>query len=350
MSLVLKTLLQDVLDKSGIQQKKEIQDVAHALANAVGNADHPNGDDAAAIKTINGYDLLAAEGFMPSFVQQDPWFAGWCGVMVNISDIAAMGGRPTAITNTIWSDDKALVKKIFEGMAAASHAFNIPIVGGHTNLNAQSTQLGVSIFGKANSLLSSFAAKPGHALVCAIDLRGAFRKPFLNWNAATSAPAKRLRGDLELLPMIAEQNLAFAAKDISQAGLLGTTVMLLESSQVGAKINLSNIPKPIEVDWLDWLCCFPSFGYLLTTPTDKVDTLIDTFKSRDIHAARIGTISEEKTMRVQYQDQTEMFWNIETQTLTGMNNTLQENSKENPDQLSTSYPPSPPTQKEVNHA
>jgi hypothetical protein len=54
------------------------------------------------IKSNNGYDLFASEGFLNAFVERDPWFAGWCGIMVNNSDIAAMGGRATAIVNTVW--------------------------------------------------------------------------------------------------------------------------------------------------------------------------------------------------------------------------------------------------------
>lgn len=318
MSLDLKILLNSVIEKSGIAQKRSIQDIANLLSNSITNPDHPNGDDTAAIANSDGFDLLAGEGFISEFVNTDPWFAGWCGVMVNVSDIAAMGGRPKAVINTIWSGDITLVNDIFSGMTKASEVFNVPIVGGHTNLQSDSTQLAVSIFGKAKSLLSSFAAEPGHALVAAIDLRGEFRKPFLNWNAATTAPAERLRGDIELLPMIAELNLAHCAKDISQAGLLGTTVMLLESSDVGAEIDLMHIPKPDQIQWLDWLCCFPSFGYLLTTPVEKLDQLLETFKARDINAAQIGHITADKLMRVKYQDQAETFWNISKQPLTGM--------------------------------
>ena len=318
MSVDLEVLLNDVMDKSGIAHKRSIQNIANLLSNAIANPDHPNGDDSAAMINADGFDLLAGEGFISEFVNTDPWFAGWCGIMVNVSDIAAMGGRATAVINTIWSDDDELVKEIYSGMSQASKVFNVPIVGGHTNLNSDSTQLAVSIFGKAKSLLSSFDAEPDHALVAAIDLRGAFREPFLNWNAATSAPAERLRGDLELLPKIAELRLAHSAKDISQAGLLGTTVMLLESSEVGAEIDLMQIPKPDQVKWLDWLCCFPSFGYLLTTPIEKLDQLLETFKARDIHAAQIGRITEDKLMRIHYQGQTQTFWNIDKQPLTGM--------------------------------
>ena len=59
------------------------------------------GDDCAAIPDGDGHLLFAAEGFISAFVDADPWFAGWCGVMVNLSDVAAMGGRPIAVVDVV---------------------------------------------------------------------------------------------------------------------------------------------------------------------------------------------------------------------------------------------------------
>ena len=58
--------------------------------------------------------------------------------------------------------------------------------------------------------------------VAAIDLRGRYREPFANWDAATDAPPARLRGDIALLQEIADAGLCRAAKDISQGGIVGT--------------------------------------------------------------------------------------------------------------------------------
>lgn len=314
----LSDLLNTIKNTMGLQHKSDIQVIAKHLAGAYHSADYPNGDDTAVIPTSNGYNLFSGEGFLEEFVQQDPWFAGWCGVMVNASDIAAMGGRPTAIINSYWGQDDGITAKIFEGMAAASQVFQIPIVGGHTNLRAEKPQLAVSILGKANTLLSGFSAKPGQALIAAIDCRGDYRAPFLNWNAATSAPAERLRGDMELLPNIAENSLATACKDISQAGLLGTCLMMLESSKAGALINLESIPKPKTIPWQQWLCSFPSYGYLLSADEENVSTLINLFNDRDISAAPIGHITRKKSLFVTHKNETECFWDLEQSPLTGM--------------------------------
>ena len=83
----------------------------------------------------------------------------------------------------------------------------MPIVGGHTNIRTDRSQLSVAIVGRAKRLLTSFDARPGDVLVAAVDHRGRYRAPFDNWEAATDAPPERLRGDLDILPQIAEAGL-----------------------------------------------------------------------------------------------------------------------------------------------
>ena len=145
------------------------------------------GDDTAAIKDGNGYLLFAIEGLVSEFVREMPFFAGYSGVMVNISDIYAMGGRPLAVVNALWCDGDLNSKEILKGMAAASKIYGVPIVGGHTNTRANQGQLAVSIVGRANTLLSSFNAKPGDKLLMAVDMRGKFEGVYPYWNATSKA-------------------------------------------------------------------------------------------------------------------------------------------------------------------
>lgn len=312
----LSPLLKQVNNYAGIAHKEDIAMIASMLPSTpIGW--HPNGDDTAAIPTGNGFNLLSMEGFLNAFVEQDPWFAGWCGVMVNVSDIAAMGGHPHAVVNALWNHDHDNAVQILEGMKAASEAFGVPIIGGHTNLRANQPQLAVSILGYAKELLSSFAAKPGQILVAAVDHRGSYASSSLNWNAATHASPEQLRGDIAILPRIAEKKLAFSGKDISQAGLLGTALMLLESSSVGAEIDLNKIPKPDVSQWTDWLCSFPSFGYLLTTTEELLPELLSQFHSRDISAAAIGEIKENQQLWVSKDGERCLFRDLKTTPLTG---------------------------------
>ena len=160
----------------GIAHKSDIAPILERLGVAARQV-AGIGDDCAIIPDGDGYLLLAIEGFLNEFVQSDPWFAGYCGVMVNASDVAAMGGRPVAVVDAIWSDGQSNAAPIVDGLAAAAAAYAIPIVGGHTNTRNAGAQLSVAILGRANRLITSFAASPGDVVLAAIDLRAACAPP-----------------------------------------------------------------------------------------------------------------------------------------------------------------------------
>ena len=300
----------------GMLAKADIAPVAERLGLSAESA-VPVGDDCAAIPDGDGYLLLAIEGFMNEFVAGDPWFAGWCGVMVNISDVAAMGGRPIAVVDALWADGGGPAATILEGMRAASERFGVPVVGGHSNIRSDRGQLSVAILGRARRLLTSFDARPGQRLVMAVDLRGRYREPFSNWEAATDAPAARLREDLSLLPQIAEAGLARAAKDISQAGIVGTAAMLAECSGVSIVIDIDTIPKPEGVPLERWLVSFPSFGYLLAVAAVDVPAVIRLFAGRGIAAADIGAIGAGHAVSIAGGGVTETVWDFVERPLLG---------------------------------
>jgi uncharacterized protein len=300
----------------GIAAKRDIA-AAVARLGVSGDSVVPVGDDCAAIPDGDGYLLLAIEGFMNEFVAGDPWFAGWCGVMVNISDVAAMGGRPIAVVDAVWAASDADAEPVLAGMHAASRAFGVPVVGGHTNTRTDRGQLSVAILGRARRLLTSFDAVSGDRLVAAIDLRGRYREPFSNWEAATDAPSARLRGDLEVLPAIAEAGLSCAAKDISQGGIVGTTMMLAECSGVAATIDITAVPRPDGVALERWLQTFPSYGYILAVSATKVDAVIGRFAARGIAAAEVGTFARGSHVAITDGRVTETIWDFEREALIG---------------------------------
>lgn len=274
---------------SGIAAKADIGTIAASLSLA--DQKVAVGDDCAVLPGGDGYLLFAIEGFINEFVAADPWFAGWCGVMVNISDVTAMGGRAVAVVDAVWANGEAGAAPVLAGMRAAAQTFGVPIVGGHTNIRTDRSQLSVAILGRAEKLLTSFDAKAGDVLIAAIDHRGRYREPFNNWDAATDALPARLRADLDILPQIAEAGLAVAAKDISQGGLVGTAIMLAECSGVSIDIDVSAIPVPEGVALERWLATFPSFGYLISTPAENADEVIQRFAARNLSATAIGRVT-----------------------------------------------------------
>lgn len=314
--LPISALAEKLRRASGIAAKSDIASVARSLGLS-GDDVIPVGDDCAAIPDGGGYLLFAIEGFMNEFVAGDPWFAGWCGAMVNISDIAAMGGRPIAVVNAIWADGEANAAPVLAGLKEAAQAFAVPVVGGHTNVRTDRGQLSVAILGRARRLLTSFDAEPGDVLVAAIDLRGRYREPFSNWEAATTAPHVRLRGDIELLPAIAEAGLSRAAKDISQGGIVGTAAMLAECSGVAIDIDPRKIPKPVDVALERWLLTFPSFGYILSIKPWNVAETIARFAARDIAAAAIGAVAQGSRVTIGDGVSSETIWDFAERPLIG---------------------------------
>lgn len=291
-----------IMDKVGIAE-------AYRPATAVAGGVRI-GDDCAAIACDDAYLLFGAEGMLDEFVAEDPWFAGYSAVMVNISDVVAMGGRPLALTDVIWTANHEMAAEVWAGMTAASTAYDVPIVGGHTTLtpSSGSTRLAVSIVGRARSLLTSFDAVPGDRLVMVVDLDGSFRrnKPF--WNASTSCAPERLRRLMTLLPQIAEDGLCCAAKDISNGGVIGTLAMFLQASNVGATLRLEDLPRPHDVDMRKWLLSFPSYGFLLAVRPEATKSVCSVFIDAGVASACVGDLDDSGALTLQADGDSEVFW------------------------------------------
>ena len=290
----LSRLISFLRSQPGVADKLRIDkayEPARSLASAIAV-----GDDCAAIPDGDGFLLLAAEGMLDSFVADDPWFAGYSAVMVNLSDVAAMGGRPIAVVDVLWTPGPEESSLIWDGIAAASRAYGVPVVGGHTTMIKSGTpRLAAAVLGRTKRLITSFDAHPGDDLLMAVDLRGSYRrdKPF--WNASVGAPSMQLRQDLELFATLGERGWCKSGKDISNGGVIGTLAMLLQCSRVGAELWLDQIPRPGGADLGRWLISFPSFGFLLSVAPEATAQVVGLFSQRDIACTPVGKITDENS-------------------------------------------------------
>ena len=307
----------------GVQHKREIQTAARHLPRLRGGSfpwgsdEVRLGDDTAAIPDGEGYLLLAAEGMWPELVASEPRFAGFCAVLVNASDVYAMGGRPLAMVDALFAGSAEAAAPMLAGMTDAAARLGVPIVGGHTNLHSPYPALAAAILGRARKLLTSFDAKPGDELIAAVDLRGRMHPRHAFWNAATDAPAARLNGDYAVLPQLAEAGLAVAAKDISMGGLAGTTLMLAEASGVGATLDLDAVPRPSGIPWDRWLLAFPSYGFLLSVSPAHSAAVRAAFAARDIAAAVVGRVDTSRRLTLVQGGESAPVWDLGETPLTG---------------------------------
>lgn len=250
------------------------------------------GDDCAAIPNPcgHGHLLFAAEGMAESFVDDDPWFAGYSAVMVNLADIAAMGGRAIAITDVMWTPSDQTGSVIWEGIQAAAQAYGVPIVGGDTHhLHSGKAALAAAVLGHAGEkLITSFDVKACHHLVIAIDMHGAYRDGGLIWNTSTTTQPERLRSNLELLPSLVEKGLCHAGKDISKGGIIGTLAMLCNASGVGAEVDLERMPCPMDTEMQQWLVTIPTYGFLLAVAQEDLESTMMHFTATKVTCREIG--------------------------------------------------------------
>lgn len=277
------------------------------------------GDDTAAIFYHDQYVLHACEGMIPQFVEQYPYFAGWSAVMANVSDIAAMGGRALSVVNSFWHHSHVQAQQLMQGMTDACDCYGIAMVGGHTHV-AQDLQpaLSVAIQGHAKKLLSVMHVKPQQQLLLVLNMQGVFHPNTTYWKCFEGVQPEILRRQLDILPQLAEQQLAHAARDISNAGILGSLLMLLEASAMGADVDLSAIPKPSETTWAHWLQLFPSYGFLLSADEQHCAAIIAKFAEQDLSCVVIGQTNTSGKVRLKQHAQHAEFWDFQTAAFTGM--------------------------------
>ena len=317
----LDALARELRGRAELDLKRDIQLAARTFGRSSHSPWFPNqapilnGDDAAALPDGEGFVLFAAEGMRSEFLAADPWFCGFCSVMVNLNDIAAMGGRPWAITDVLFMG-AGENERVLEGMAFASEVFGVPIVGGHTSRVPGASFLAVSVLGKAKRLISGHQARSGQTLLVAIDLRGTFRGLGGNFNAASAAPPAQLRAQLALLPELAEAGLVSAGKDISMAGVCGSLLMMLETSGVGARLDLAQLPAPSSVDAFRWLNAFPSFGFVLSVEPGAAPAVCERFEAAGVACAAVGEVTNEPQLELRYGKERAKYWDLR-EPLTG---------------------------------
>ncbi|WP_250009180.1 MSMEG_0567/sll0787 family protein [Actinoplanes sp. M2I2] len=217
------------------------------------------GDDGA---PVPGSDLIAAcDAILPSMVERDPDWAGWCAVLVNVNDLAAMGASPVGLLNAVGGRDAAFVARVLAGLRRASEAYGIPILGGHTQLGVPAA-LSATALGRTGHPVPGGGGRPGQRVRLTADLGGGWRPGYhgRQWDSTSRRTSAELR---QMQGYVAAARPA-AAKDVSMAGIAGTLGMLAEAGGCGAVLDVAAVPRPSGASMGDWLTCFPGFAMLTT--------------------------------------------------------------------------------------
>ncbi|UCE80855.1 MAG: methanogenesis marker 2 protein, partial [Methanobacteriota archaeon] len=85
---------------------------------------------------------------------------------------------------------------------------------------------------------------------------------------------------------------------ISNPGALGSAGMLMEASGVGGRIAVDMLPKPEEVDILQWLKAYQGCGFVVTCESSATPSVISEFSRHGLEAAACGSVVAERKLTV----------------------------------------------------
>ncbi|SRR5579885_261442 len=195
---------------------------------------------------------------------------GWKAVAVNLSDIAAMAGRPRhLVVNLTMPPGFALrqCRELFLSMAGCARAYRSDIVGGDLTCGPLLV-LSVTVLGEAHErgCLRRSGAQPGDAVIVSGDFGAGAAglwaltqeiPGFERVVARHRRPLPRLCESWALVRQTGDRGALMDASD----GLADALVQLSRASAVGMRVDLSRVPiheqtrqaaERAGVDPLDW--------------------------------------------------------------------------------------------------
>jgi thiamine-monophosphate kinase len=141
------------------------------------------GDDAAIIRSSPEYSTILTTDALTENVHFDLHYVpleslGWKSLAVNLSDVAAMGGRPVCCLVTIGIPDRWSVEdvlKLYQGIAKGAELYRCPVVGGDTVRTSAESFISITVMGEVRSgrEMRRSGALPGDFLCVTGELGGA---------------------------------------------------------------------------------------------------------------------------------------------------------------------------------
>lgn len=222
------------------------------------------GDDCAVIPQRDGTDTLISSDMLVEgshFLMDDisPYRLGWKSAAVNLSDIAAMGGRPTATFLSFALPenlDAEWVREFIRGYRDISLRFSCPLLGGDTTSTPDRVCVCVTVLGECRhgaSRLRSYAREGD--IVCVSGPLGdsaAGLRLILNGAERDALADKLIERHYLPVPRV-DEGIALAAvegvhamMDISD-GVGSDLRHILKASGAGAEIDIAQLPLSGEL-------------------------------------------------------------------------------------------------------
>jgi selenophosphate synthetase-related protein len=203
-------------------------------------------------------------------------------------------------------------------MTDFSKRLRVPVVGGHTLITEGNPFVSLAILGKARKIITSFDANPGDRMALIYNPDGKWMDDLGFWNSLPSRSGPEHIEDLELIPQAAESELVQAGKDVSMSGIIGTALMFVEASGVGARIDLDCIPMPEGVHPGRWLLAYFSYGFLLAVSEERWGQVVDLFSLRSLEVRQIGSFCEGSQLVLSSEGRQEALWDWSVEPFLGL--------------------------------
>ena len=208
------------------------------------------GDDAAVV----GNQLITNDVLVENvdFTSDTPLrFVARKSLVVNLSDIAAMGGRPQYAIVAIGSPDEARAATLIEELAVAAREQNIEIIGGDLSRSSE-LFVSVTIIGEAAQPILRSGARRGDRIYLSQPIGGSAaglaligrdtqRASYAEREFIESAIRRHLEPEAEVALGLKLAGIATSCIDVSDA--LSTDLHhLCDASNAGAAIERARIP------------------------------------------------------------------------------------------------------------
>ncbi len=255
------------------------------------------GDDAAVLQSTSGTRILAAcdmmvEGKHFKLSYFTPQQIGWKALAVNLSDIAAMGGKPRWALVSLGLKPEmevAFAEGIYAGIAELAQEHGVTIVGGDTCASPNCLVIDICIIGEAYRSLVTYrsGANPGDLIL----VTGMMGLAAAGLSCLSSEEHLQIKGRERLIQAhltpfprvreataLIESETVGAMNDISD-GLASELHEISQASGLGARIYQHRIPldeavvslaAQLGINPLDWaLYGGEDLELLLTIPGGK---------------------------------------------------------------------------------
>lgn len=257
----------------------------------------------------------------PSAVE--PYHGAATGVGGILRDIFTMGARPVCALNSLRFGDhkdnnvKHLIKGVVEGIADYGNCFGVPTVGGEIYFeeaykgNPLVNAMAVGILEHKN-LMSAGAKGPGNFVVYVgskTGRDGIHGTTFASVELTEDSEEKRTAvqvGDpfmekllLEATLEVIEKGLVVGVQDMGAAGLTCSSSEMSAKAGTGIDIDVSHVPqRETGMTAYEIMLSESQERMLMIVTPDKFNEVRDIFEKWDLHAEKIGIVTDDGILRV----------------------------------------------------